>query len=143
MKLALPMAVVKRAIDHAMENLTVERCGWFVYYRGHNQGEGGNSVNFQFVPAPNISKTPHRSAEVDSEWIAKMIVEDGYTPVRFFHSHPSGDPQPSDHDYTQFPVHYVDAAFVWSWRSPRTLTQYDARPGFFELVSLGGVEVNV
>lgn len=126
----IPQEVVEKAIADIQAEAPEEAIGFFAMTKIHEQGTGGQgSFNVIWRRMTNIARDRRRRSRIAAEEMAQMIMDDSLAPIAMLHSHPSGDPMPSQEDREEFPHHYVDNAFVWTWKQPDLLTQYYASPG--------------
>lgn len=143
----IPTHVVRRAVADARESPLEEVGGFFVFRPTHEQGTGGETTyEHEWMMSPNCSAHPERAYEMDARWIVELILDKGWTPLGFFHSHPAGDPRPSTQtggDYDSFPQHYVKNAFIWGHAMPDKLVRYSQDPGFFQFLLLREVYADV
>jgi proteasome lid subunit RPN8/RPN11 len=136
MQVTIPESVVQQAIRHAMSNSAQEVGGLFVL-----APLGGVSESrFKYMPGYNAAASPADSIELSAEWIYSVLQE-GATPLAFFHSHPGGKDIPSDHDLLVFPRHYVRACFIW-YGDPQHMCEYNESIWSRRKVT-GGLDVEV
>jgi proteasome lid subunit RPN8/RPN11 len=139
----IPMQTIDEALKLASDHREVETAGFFCTIPAtiHIQGEGRkDTFEVVYYAMENKSVHPGNEMEISAAQMAEMIVDNGYYPIAFFHSHPSGTFEPSAFDLAFFPATYVDHGFIWCGSDQ--LVHYDGA-GINGLVNKSEVFINV
>jgi len=95
---------LQQIIDHALKGYPYEVCGL----------AGGRDGQVQtVVEVPNASLTPQYSYEMEQQGMVDVIIgfqRAGQEVVAIYHSHPDGEPIPSQHDIAQ--ATWPDAVYL-------------------------------
>jgi proteasome lid subunit RPN8/RPN11 len=100
----LTEAQARTIAQHALDDAPCEACGLV----------GGVGIQARrVVPLPNTAADPTRSYYADPAALARTLIEfdrDGLTLLGIYHSHPAGDPRPSNADIQL--AHYPDSTYL-------------------------------
>lgn len=97
-----------KIISHAWDDFPNECCGLIV----QDMMDGG----IHYVRLPNISPDPKNSFEIDPQEYAE--IEYSFGILAIVHSHPNGEPLPSEVDKVQMGLHGVDWVIVGLGHTP-------------------------
>jgi proteasome lid subunit RPN8/RPN11 len=139
----IPHEVVDEAVLDLHSEGPEEAIGFFAAQKVHRQGEGESTYRVVWRKMTNVAGDRRRQSRISAEDMAVMILDDSLAPIAMLHSHPSGDPMPSQEDREEFPHHYVDNAFVWTHKYPDQLTQYYPGTRAFKLMPRNQVFLTV
>jgi proteasome lid subunit RPN8/RPN11 len=104
MVLCLSKDQARAIIDHAKRETPREVCGIIGGLRGKTA---------TIIPVPNIARNPNTHYELDHRALAASLFalkNEGLSIIGFYHSHPGGDPIPSEADIHE--ATYPDVAYL-------------------------------
>jgi len=102
-RLILPQSIYRALLAHARAQFPYEACGLL-------RGRAGQVTDF--LPARNISSTPHSDYEVDAETLLRALSweDEGDELIAIFHSHPTSPAYPSPVDAAK--AFYPDSVYL-------------------------------
>lgn len=127
-RLLLPIDCAGRILGHLGEAMPNEGCGLLV-----GRAEGDTVEILEIAPSPNVAEETARAFEIDPGLrlkIQRAARDAGLEVVGHFHSHPNGEPRPSDCDREQA---RLEPDLVWlimglRWGGPQGLAAWRLPP---------------
>jgi proteasome lid subunit RPN8/RPN11 len=132
----VPRLALASAVMHARSNSGYEIGGAFVM----DPLDGLSSV--AYVPGVNTAEDPTRDIELESSWIASLVVDRGLKILAFYHSHPGGTMEASYSDMKRFPWYYVKESFIYYGNSS-SFVAYNGQGWGLRSVTADGLKVEV